>query len=158
MDVATEIKEAHIILEKGSRFEVPAPFLFRLFGKKTITLLLYQPPAAICLELTAMRLQMGVTDEEFENMSVEKGLSFLQENGATVARMLALALLRTSRRDKLYGKWLSKQLLKRYPFSTLLDMMHILTLGGGLQDFIHTMGLLRILRLTKPNDPSQKRT
>lgn len=64
--ISPEIQEAQVILEKGSRFEVPAPFFLRLFGKKTIAFILHDPTAAVCLELTAMRLSMGVTDEELK--------------------------------------------------------------------------------------------
>ncbi|WP_286882939.1 hypothetical protein [Sphingobacterium sp. UBA5980] len=158
--VSPEIREAQVILEKGSRFEVPAPFFLRLFRKKTITFTLHDPTAAICLELTAMRLSMGVTDEEFEKMSVEGGLKMIVEHGETVARMIALGILRGKTRNWLFGKWLANRLLSNYPFSTLMDMMHILTLGSGLQDFINIIGLLKAIRLTKPNesDPSQKET
>lgn len=158
MNIATEITEARVILEKGSRFKVPAPFLLCVFGKKEISFILHEPTAAICLELTAMRLSMGITDDELEQMTVEQGLTVLQEHGSTVAKMLALALLRGRKRNWLVGKWLAKRLLRNYPFSTLLDMMHILTLGSGLEDFILIMESLKAVRLTKPNDPSQKET
>lgn len=156
--ISPEIREAQVILEKGSRFEVPAPFLLRLFGKKTITFIIHDPTAAVCLQLTAMRLSMGVTDEEFEVMSIEGGLKLLAEHGETIARMLALGILRGKKRNWLLGKWLANRLLNQYQFSTLLDMMHILTLGSGLQDFINIIGLMKAIRLTKPNDPSQKET
>lgn len=156
--ISPEIREAQVILEKGSRFEVPAPFFLRLFGKKTITLILHDPTAAVCLELTAMRLSMGVSDEEFEIMSIENGLKLLAEHGETIARMLAFGILRGKKSNWLFGKWLANRLLNNYKFSTLLDMMHILTLGSGLQDFINIIGLMKAIRLTKPNDPSQKET
>lgn len=156
MNVAHEITEARVILEKGSRFEVPAPFILRLFGKKNIVLKMYDPTAAICLELTTMRLSMGITDEEFETMTIEQGLTMLQKHGKTIAKMIALGLLRTPRANQLFGKWLTKRLLANYPMSTLLDMMHILTLGSGLEDFMSTMELLKVVRLTMPNNPSHK--
>lgn len=91
-------------------------------------------------------------------MSVENGLKLLLEHGVTVSRMLAYAILRGKRRNWLFGKWLANRLLANYQFSVLLDMMHVLTLGSGLQDFINIIGLMKAIRLTKPNDPSQRET
>lgn len=160
MNVATEITEARVILEKGVRFEIPAPFLIRLFGKKTIVLTLFDPNAATYLSMVAMRLEMGVTDEEFEEMTIEQGLAFQCKNGLKIARIVAVGILRETGPEKskswISEKWLAKQLLKNYPMSTLTDIMHILTLGGGLGDFINTMGLLKTVRLTRPNNPSQR--
>ncbi|WP_437918443.1 hypothetical protein [Sphingobacterium sp. LRF_L2] len=157
MEISHEITEAQVILEEGSRLTIPAPFFLRLFGKKTINMVIHDPTAAVCLKLTAMRLSMGVTDEEFENMTVEQGLEFLGKHGKTVAKMVAYGILRGRKRNWLFNSFIAKRLLANYPFSTLLDMMHILSLGSGLQDFMSIIGLCKAVRLTRPSDdPSQK--
>ncbi|MCC2598051.1 hypothetical protein [Sphingobacterium sp. FBM7-1] len=157
MEAATEIQAAQTILEEGVRLDIPAPFFLRLFRIKTIPLVLHDPTASVCLRITKLRLQMGVTDVDFEQMSVEDGLKYRVNHGFTVGRILAIGILRGRKRNWLAGKWLAKQLLKHYPFSVLLNIMHIITLGG-LEDFMNTIGLLEGMRLTKPNDPSQRKS
>jgi len=157
MEAATEIQAAQTILEEGVRLDVPAPFFLRLFRIKTIPLVLYDPTASVCLRVTQLRLQMNITDVDFELMSVEDGLKYRMQHGVTVARILAIGILKGRKRNWWFGKWLARQLLRHYSFSVLLNIMHFLTLGG-LEDFMNTIGLLEGMRLTKPNDPSQRKS
>lgn len=153
---ATEIQAAQVILEKGSRFEIPAPFFYRLIGKSTLEFEFCKPCAATCLEVIDLRLNMAVTDEEFEHMTIERSLSILKEHGYTISKIVAIVALRGSKSYKLVSEdWLAKQLLKHKSFSWLLEKMHEITLGSGLQDFMIIIGLLKTLRLMKPNNPSQ---
>lgn len=154
--VSTEIKAAHILLEKGSGLQIPAPFFYRLIGKKTLDFAICMPTASVCLEIIRMRLSMGVTDEEFEAMNIEKAMRFMLEHGETVARIVAHTILRSG---KVYGMneaSLARRLLKYCPFSTLLEVMQIITIESGIQDFTIIIGLLKTMRITKPNDPSQR--
>lgn len=161
MELNTEIQAAQVILEKGSRFEVPAPFFYRLIGKKKLVLHLHMPTASTCLKVVDMRLKMGITDEQFEVMTVEQGLSMLNQHGMTVAKIVSTVILdgeRTfgKRKIRLTVYQLAKLLLKYYPFSFLLQKMHEITLGSGLEDFTLTIGLLKTMRLMKPNNPSHQ--
>ncbi|WP_149913495.1 hypothetical protein [Sphingobacterium cavernae] len=161
MEAAIEIQAARVLLEKGSGFEIPAPLFYRLIGKKKIQLNIYMPTAATCLEMIDLRLSMNITDEQFESMSIDQGLQLLNKHGVTIAKILAVAILRGERLNgnSFFGiseSWLSKKLLIQFPFNELLQKMHEITLGSGLEDFIGFIGLMKTIRLMKPNNPSHQ--
>jgi hypothetical protein len=149
--IAAEITAAKTILEKGSGLEIPAPFFFRLFSRKTLKFEIKKPTAAVCLEITIMRLEMGVTDEEFENMTIEQGLAFMAKHGKTISDILAKVILSTNNLNGISEKQLSKMLLKYFPFSFLIERFHEVTLGSGLEDFMNFIGCIKTVRLTTPS-------
>lgn len=151
-----ERKAARVLLEQGERKPIPAPFLMRLFGKKTIDLTIYMPSADTCLRAVDLRLKMNIADDEFENMSIQESLRVFSKHGKIVARVVAIAILRSAFMDFLFGKWLAKKLLKSEPFDELNYIMEVITIEGGLGDFIHSIGLMKTMRLMKPNNPSRE--
>lgn len=152
----TEIRAIQTILEKGDRIEIPSPFFYhRWFGRKrTLIYQLRDPTAATCLEALEMRLSMGVTDEQLDDMSIDEALAFKAKHGHVVADIIALVIKRGDPSCRISLKRLSGLLLKNYPFSWLLDKMVLITIAG-LEDFTITIGLTQAIRLTKPSDPSQ---
>lgn len=151
-----ERKAARVLLEQGERKPIPAPFLLRLFGKKTIELTIYMPSADTCLRAVDRRLKMDIDDDEFESMSIQESLRVFSRHGKTVARVVAIAVLRTAFMDFLFGRVLAKRLLKSVPFEELNYIMEVITIEGGLGDFMHSIGLMKTMRLMKPNNPSRE--
>lgn len=149
--IAAEITAAKTILEKGSRLEIPAPFFYRLLGRKILKFEIKKPTAAVCLEITIMRLEMNVTDEEFENMTIEQGLAFMAKHGTTISDILAKVILSNQHLAGVKEKQLSKMLLTYFPFSFLMERFHEVTLGSGLEDFINFIGYIKTVRLTIPS-------
>ncbi|WP_336834082.1 hypothetical protein [Sphingobacterium siyangense] len=154
--IATEIKAAQTILEKGSGLEIPAPFFCRLLGQKTLKFDIRKPTASTCLEIIIMRLQMKITDEEFENMTIEQGLTFMAQHGNTVAQILAKVILSNQHIKGVTEKGLAKMLLKYFPFSFLMERFHEVTLGSGLEDFMNFIGCIKTVRLTQPSHEIQR--
>lgn len=155
MEVATEIQAARLILNEGVEIPVPAPLLFRLFGKKIIHLTIKQPSAGVALRITKLRLGMEVNDEELENITVDKALALQVKHTNTVCRIVALLVLGGKKRGWLFSRLLGFWLKEKLPFQNMLAIMVTATLGGGVEDFINTIRLTRMLRLTMPNNQSQ---
>lgn len=151
-----EAKSARVLLEQGEPIPIPAPFLFRLFGKKTILLTLKMPTADTCLRAINYRLKMNISDEEFESLTIEQALTYMAKHSKDTARIAAIVILESKFLDFCFGKWLSGRLLKILPFSVLYDIMELVTIGGGLEDFMNIIGLTKWMRLMKRNNPSQK--
>lgn len=151
-----EQRAIHHLLDKGEPVKIPAPFVLRLFGRKTITVSLHQPVASTCIRAIEKRLSIGVADADFEAMTIDQSMRLMVDHGMTVARMVATVLLRTESCDRRWGKWLAKFLLDNVPFSWLCDTMHRVTLDSGLEDFILTIRLSAILNLTNPNNQSHE--
>lgn len=114
-----EGKAARVLLEQGEREPIPAPFLMRLFGKKTIDLTIYMPSADTCLRAVDLRLKMNIADDEFESLSIQESLMLFSKSGRKVSRIVALVILRTAFMDFLFGRWLAKILLKNISFAEL---------------------------------------
>lgn len=151
-----EEKGARVLLEQGERKPIPAPFFMRLFGKKTIDLTIYMPSADTCLRAVRLRLRMDIPDDEFDNMTIEEALRTMDRYGVDVARVVAIVILRSSLMNVLFGKWLSKKLLKVMSFKELSNIMELVTIGGGLEDFISSIEFMKTMRLMRPRNSSQQ--
>jgi len=151
-----EERAARVLLEQGEPVKVPAPFLFRLFGKKTITLTIYMPTADCCLRAVRRRLKMNLSDEEFDELTIEGSLKLFDKHGKDTARVVAIVILKSALMDFLFGRWLAKRLLKNLQFSFLSNIMEMVTLGGGLEDFMSFIELTKTMRLMRKKiSPSQ---
>lgn len=148
---ATEIKAARTILDEGVPLEVATPSLFRLFGKKVFTLRVTQPKAGTGLRITVLRLKMGISDEDFDTMTIEDALRHQVKHTDTVARIVALVLLRGRLRGWLFSRLLGYYLRENCHYKTLLNIMQIVTLDNGLEDFLTIIRLTELLILTEPN-------
>lgn len=150
MDATLEIKAAQNILQKGVEIIIPAPFFMRLFRKKTLKLKIGMPSAGLSLRVIERRLKMNITDDELADLTVDKALALQVKHSYDVAYMVALLVLGGKKRGW-FARPLASYLLNKMPFATLLDIMTVATLGGGVEDFINTIRLTRLLRLTMPN-------
>lgn len=151
-----ERKAARVLLEIGEQVPIAAPFFLRIFGKKEIKLKIHMPTADCFLRAVDLRLKMNVDDAELDNLKLEDSLELVSKSGKVLSRIVAIAILRTRWMDMVLGKWLARRLRKNIPFSELRYIVEVITVEGGLADFIHSIRLMKMTRLMSPNNLSQQ--
>jgi hypothetical protein len=135
---------------------LPAPLFLRLFKKKRIVVSISQPTAGTSLRCLEQRLKIALTDEQLEDISLQQAQELQVKHTKTIARIVAILILGGKKRSWLFARLLAGWLTEALPFSKLLDIVVLATLGAGTDDFLDTIRLTRLLRLTAPNNQSPK--
>lgn len=141
---------ADAILQKGVAIPLPAPFLIRLF-KKTVNLTLKLPYEGTMHRVASYYLSTGLTLEKLDSLTVEDALLVHAKHGKTISKALAVAVLNGYWKGKLFTKFLAWYLRWHLASKDMFDLVTVLVVHGGTQDFIITTKLVRQMKLTTPN-------
>lgn len=110
---STQMRAADTLLEKGVRVPcAPAPLFLRLFGRRTLCLTLRQPTLAGLLRVSRLIVATGLSDSDFEKLSLEKAYAITARHGAAALDILAEAVRgrRTWIPRRLLARWLGRRL------------------------------------------------
>ncbi len=171
MDKNIELAAAQALLDRGAGFHIPAPFLFRILGKKKIRIVvrrqrlgallyLYElpgidelEPLAVGKDAEGVISQMGATPESLT-------LKFINENIIPVSRAVAAGLLNVNWKILLFRKLLGRYLRITLTADQLQELVMWLLIYGRSESFINTIKLLAMMKLTSPMNlsPQGKRS
>ncbi|QNK63948.1 hypothetical protein H7F33_05500 [Pedobacter sp. PAMC26386] len=153
--ISIELEAADTLLDKGVPLPVTAPLLFRIFGKKTITLILKHPFLDTAVRAGSLYLQVQEMGLETEN--VTEGIRLREKSAGLIARIIAIIILRNR-----FPDWLERLLafyLKRHVAEKTLYNITNVVVCSGISDFLNTIRLTSHLRMTRPNlSPTEKRS
>ena len=149
---STEVERlaADQILEKGVRMQLRAPFLFRLFGKRTVGLTVRAPYIGTMIRVSRLYLNTGITDDKLNDISHEEAHALMAVHGVSISKAVACAWL-----NGYFLGWLFTKLLARYirNHATAKELMVVTTMlliYGGVSDFINTTRSVRDMKMTAP--------
>lgn len=157
MKETIELLAAQTILERGIRAKVRAPFFLRIFRIRSITLVLRPLYAGTLIRVAAEYFKTGISLDELEKNSNEDALSILSVHGKAVSMAVAVALLNSRWKIRLFAGWMSGYLMDNMRWKEMLQMLHVALIHNGTADFINTTRLVRTVMITEPKDPGQKK-
>lgn len=161
MDTNMERIATDTLLERGVGFRIPAPFLFRLFGKKVMTLKVKRLYLGTLIHLSELadiaepeQVDVGKEREEIVGelgaSPVSLPLREIVENRKQVCRVIAACLLNNPVKIRLFRWWLSRVLLRRCTPDHLQELALWLYAYGRVESFTNTTKLLRTMIVTTP--------
>lgn len=150
----TELKASEALLDRGVKISISAPWLVRLFGKKTLTVVVKQPRMGVLYRISNLFLKMDVDIEELANMNMKRGFEMLSDKVKIMCEITAVAML-----GYRSGRWLRKP-VARYLFRNckpdeLYALFYAVIVFSGVKDFLNTIRLTSILTITEPRNLSQ---
>lgn len=150
-----ERQAAAMLLKKGVPVQIVAPFLLRLFGRKTIRFTLTFPTLNTLLRVS--REYLKITQDCTAELTTQQAMQLINTDGKRVAKIVAMALLNRSWLLWLSG-WLGNRLSKRLYPEDVLQLYELVVVHGGLEDFLSTIRLIHQTRITKPMNlsPNEK--
>ena len=90
-----QIQAADTILRKGVRVPVLAPpLLFRIFGKRRMSITLRQPSFNGLLIISRLVVEMGLSPDEFKDLTTAECYKLIDRHGEKVAQIIAVSVLR----------------------------------------------------------------
>lgn len=166
MNRQIEVAAAQALLDRGVGFRIPAPFLFRVFGKRTIRLKVKRIRMGTMLELSELasltELEKVETGDERKKMlaaidaePLSVKLQFIVENKDKVAYLVACCLLNSKRKIKLFGKRFGRHLATVCTSDELQELALWIFAYGRPEAFMNTTKLMRTMILTAPRNLGQ---
>lgn len=146
----TEKFAADTILQRGVKVKIPAPFLLRLFRKKTVSLTLTSPFEGTMHRVASYYLRTGITMDMLEDLTPEEALNLQVKHGKTISKAVAVAILNGYWKGKLFTRVLAWYLRWHLKPTELYALTTTLLIYGGVQDFINTTKSVRKMKLTTP--------
>lgn len=145
-----EAAAADALLDRRLKINLPAPWLLRLFGRRTIPIWGRLPVATNLIRISRLFVQMGVDPEKVTTESFGTVLEHIGRHGVTASRIIAYGLVRGS-----FSAWLWNRPLAWYirNHSTLPDMaelVRIINLLSGAEAFVDIIRSVSDMRITRP--------
>lgn len=162
MDRKTEQAAAQALLDRGIAFRIPAPLLWRLFGKKTMRISVKQLRLGTLVylsyfndlnayervqEIGDFRLSL-IKEMGFEPISV--AVNAIVENRKKISRSIACMLLNHPIKIRLFSAMMARILERRCTAEQLQELTMWLMVYSRVESFLNTTKLLGTMTLTKP--------
>ncbi len=159
---------ADALLERGVGLKIPAPLLFRLVRKKTMTLNVRRTYLGSLIYLSDLAhladpepLDVGSEPEQLikEMGSGPLSLPFdvIAENVPAVTRSVAALLLNDKWKIRLFRGWLARVLRRRCTTDQLQELVMWLFVYGRAEPFTTTTKLLTRMMMTAPRSLGQQK-
>jgi hypothetical protein len=161
MDKQIEQAAALALLDRGAAFHIPAPFLFRLFGKKKVRIVVRRLRLGTLLYLTELNplptSPKGGGDSAVEDMVRATGaqmvlidLKAIAENLKPVCRIVASCLLNSHWKIPLFARPFGRYLRHHLNSDQIQELIMWLFVYGRAESFTNTIRLIETMRMTSP--------
>lgn len=148
IDFDIQKQASEILLDIGVSIPMPAPMLFRIFGKREIRVVIKRPYWGTLLRISRLWLSMQIDTEKVRKNTNEQDIALLEEHGHTVAQIVALGILRGYYAGRL-APALAWLLLWKTPPVFLVEAAFKLITLSRIQDFRNTTIFLSSMLMTR---------
>lgn len=163
IDINIEKSAALALLDRGIAFRLPSPWYLRIFGKKTVRIMVKRLKLGTLLHLSALEefsplepMQVGADREKViaDMGSTPKSLPYkiIVENRKAVTRQVAACLLNSKLKIMLFTGLVAKQVLWPLNADQLQELVMWLFVYGRAESFTTTTKFLRRMKVTSPRN------
>jgi len=146
----TEALAAEAILDKNLRINLPAPFLLRILGKRTISLRFKRPTAGQLLEMSAMYVRMGIDIEELDKGELRPLFASIAVHARTCSRIIATGLIRSRKWRFFFRPVLARYLVDHTDMATLAEIARLLAYLSTAENFATIIRSVAFMKITEP--------
>lgn len=150
-DMATELRAAETILQRGVKVKARAPLLLRMIGIKRLTLTLRNPTSGTLMRVASYYLRTGLTAQKLNEVTAEEAMAIMVVHGKGLRRAVATAFLNGWLSGSLFVRPMAWYLKWHFTEEAICTMMDMLISYGGLKDFMTTTRYVRGMKITAPN-------
>lgn len=143
-----ERKAAETILERGVRVTLPAPRFLQMLGKKTVNATLRQPTLGTLHTVSSLALKAGFSFEGIDKGDLDAAHQLINQHAATAAKIIAVVLLNSRLKIKLFAGIYGWLLMDRINSRRLAEITVLIVTLSGVQDFTTTIRLIRTMTVT----------
>lgn len=147
---AVESHAADLLLRRGVRLQMRAPFFMRWLGKKTVSLTVRSPYEGTLARVAKYYLSTGITLAQLDDITHEQALVMMLQHGKAITKAVAVGWLNGWISGLLFVRPLSWYMRWHCKPQEVLTIAMILLLYGGVSDFMSTTRSVRMMKVTTP--------
>ncbi|MDE5944741.1 MAG: hypothetical protein K2G93_04055 [Rikenella sp.] len=148
---STQLRAADTLLERGVRVPcAPAPFVFRLFGRRSFHITLRQPTLAGLFRISRLIVEMGLSVEEFDRLSLARAYAITARHAGGALDVLAEAV--RGRRRWIPRRWLARWLGRHLTPTAFAEAWMVFVRINGVADFMTSIRLMLPVNNLSPKE------
>jgi hypothetical protein len=148
--IETEARAAEAILDKHLRIDLPAPWLLRIFRKKTVPFLFRRPVAAQLLDMSAMYVRMNIDLKVLESGEVGVLFEHIAKHAVTSSRIIARGLIRSRLAAFFLVRPLAGYIMRHMDMQSLAELTKMIIFLSGGENFPPIIRSIAFMRITAP--------
>ena len=145
-----EAAAANALLDRRLKINLPAPWLLRLFGWRTIPIWVKLPVAANLIRISHLFVQMGIDPKTVTAESFGTVLEYIGRHGVTASRIIAYGLIRGSFSAWLWNRPLAWYIRNHSTLPNMAELVKIITVISGAEAFVSIIRSVSQMTLTDP--------
>ena len=150
MDAANvQRRVADTLLERGVRFKIPAPFFLKLIGIKHRSLVIYPLKYGTLLAMSGVGAGLEIDPQKLSEGSINEALKLVEKHGDRVAVFVATAVVNSNIQLERRARLLAERLKWRLTPSKMAELLIMVVMLCGVQDFTSTIRFLNTMNLTR---------
>lgn len=144
-----EINAAELLLDKGVRVELRAPFFMRWICKN-IGVTVRRPVLGTMMRISRLYLKLGIDISKVDAGDMHEAHRLLTEHGDTICRIVATGMIRGRLSGWMFARPLGWYLRWHSDALKLAKLSVLLIELSGVQHFTNTIRFLAAMRMTAP--------
>lgn len=153
-----EMAAAEALLDRRLKINFPAPWILRLFGKKTIGYWMKLPVYENVIQMARLFCQMDIDVKKLMDGDMGTLMGYIAKHGVTASRLIAYGMVRGSLSARIWNRILAKYLRTHMDMRGMAELMKILVWTCNGEDFVSIIASASNLRMTEPtlSQPKKK--
>lgn len=145
-----EIRTIDTLLDRGVQVDIPAPRLFRLFGKKVISFVVKSQDSETILKISGLYLKMKLKATTLDAATLDDVHLMIAECMKPASRIVAYGIKPTVTPLGLRNRLLAWYLRRNLSVRRLTELWVMVAGMSGAHDFPNFIRLLSGMRITMP--------
>lgn len=144
-----ENQAANMLLKQGISLPIPAPYIFRVFGKKVLRVEVKRLYLGTLLYLTEIATRFTLLDEKEENRA-----EFVRKNAPLICSYVAVAILNNRFKIR-FKRYLAGYLKRHLTADEMFELTTWVIAFSRIESFMNTISLAATMRLTAKMSPTE---
>jgi len=123
-----EAMAADALLDRRLKINLPAPWLLRIFGRKTVPIRVKLPTAGSLIQMSSLFTRMEIDLQHLHDGNFGSVLEQIAKHGVTTSRIIAYGLLRGTWSARLLNRPLAWYIRQHMPMQGLAELAKIIVL------------------------------
>lgn len=151
-----EIHAADALLDNRLRINLPAPWIFRKFGKKTVPVWVKLPTGQTLVRMARLFTRMNIDLKELKAGDMGTTLECIARNAVTVSRVIAHGMIRGTLASLLLNRPLAWYLRCYMDMKTMAELTHIIVMLSSPEVFMNIISSVATLNMMAPTESQTK--
>ncbi|MEJ5316783.1 MAG: hypothetical protein WHS63_07230 [Tenuifilum sp.] len=149
-------RAADVLLDRGVRVKLPAPFWYRIVGVRHKSYILRRPKLGTLIAMSRIASGIDVDFDKLDEGNIQEAYRVVAEHGDRVAEFIAVALLNNRHAIERHAVSLARRIAWGISPDRLAEVFSLVVVLSGVQDFLSTIRFVSQTNVMRATILSQK--